>query len=162
MTDTSSTETTADAASGTVGRRQVLCGALVFGAVGAGVLAGCGNTGSTPSTDTSSAGGSPSGPSAGGTLAKLSDIPVGGGTIVTTSAGAAVLLVQPEAGKVKAYNPACTHMGTQVREPQNGVMTCPKHGSKFQAADGSVVRGPAARPLAEIAVKVTGGDVTLA
>jgi Rieske Fe-S protein len=41
-------------------------------------------------------------------------------------------------------------------------MTCPTHGSEFKAADGSVVRGPAARPLLPVAVKVTGQDVTLA
>jgi nitrite reductase/ring-hydroxylating ferredoxin subunit len=161
MTETTGTETTASAAPGAVGRRQLLCGALALGAVGVGVLAGCGSS-DTPSTGSSSPAGGGASPSAGGALAKLSDIPVGGGTFVTTSTGASVLLVQPEAGTVKAYNPACPHKGVPVREPQNGVMICPKHGSEFKTGDGSVTRGPATGPLAEIAVKVTGGDVTLA
>jgi Rieske Fe-S protein len=142
-----------------VPRRQLLCGALLLGAAGAGVLAGCGASGG--STTPSSTGGTPT-DEAGTALAGLADIPVGGGKIVTTPSGAGVLLVQPVAGTVLGYNPTCTHQGSVVRPPVGGVMTCPTHGSEFKAADGSVVRGPAARPLLPVAVKVTGQDVTLA
>jgi Rieske Fe-S protein len=41
-------------------------------------------------------------------------------------------------------------------------MTCPSHGSKFKASDGSVVQGPATQPLQEIAVTVKGQEITLA
>jgi cytochrome b6-f complex iron-sulfur subunit len=142
-----------------VPRRQLLCGALLLGAAGAGVLAGCGTTGTTGATGSSSS--TPT-DAAGTALALLADIPVGGGTMVTTPSGVSVLLVQPVAGTVKAYSPRCTHQGSIVHPPQNGLMTCPTHGSEFKADDGSVVRGPAVRPLEPIAVKVTGQDVTLA
>jgi cytochrome b6-f complex iron-sulfur subunit len=166
MTDQS---TSAPTGSGPVPRRQLLCGALLLGAagaVGAGVLAGCGGsdpatpTGSGDTGSTATGTGTPAAP--GTPLARLSDVPVGGGRIVTTSGGEAVLLVQPTAGTVKAYNPTCTHRGTRVPAPRNGVMTCPSHGSKFEASDGSVVQGPATRPLQEIAVTVKGQEITLA
>jgi nitrite reductase/ring-hydroxylating ferredoxin subunit len=144
-------------------RRQLLCGALLLGAAGVGALAGCGG-GSTPyggtnsptASETASAG--PSGTA----LAKVSDVPVGGGHVVTTADGTGVLIVQPEEGTFKAYNDACTHRGTRLPAPMGGIMTCPAHGSEFKATDGSVVNGPATQPLTEIAIKVTGQDITLA
>jgi nitrite reductase/ring-hydroxylating ferredoxin subunit len=169
MTERSITSPT----TGAVPRRRLLCGALLLGAAGAGVLAGCGGAGGS-GDDGGGGGGGGGGDGDGGTgrtgltaspgtpLAALSDVPVGGGTLVTTSGGDAVLLVQPSAGTVKAYDPTCTHRGTRVPPPENGVMTCPSHGSRFQAADGSVVQGPATRPLREIAVTVTGQQITLA
>ena len=166
MTDQSTTSSAGSSAP--VPRRQLLCGALLLGAagaVGASVLAGCGGSGSSPTvSDTGSGHGSgPGTPAAPGTpLATLSDVPVGGGKVVTTSGGEAVLLVQPTAGTVKAYNPACTHRGTRLPAPRDGVMTCPSHGSRFQAADGSVVNGPATSPLKEIAVTLKGQEITLA
>jgi Rieske Fe-S protein len=165
MTDTSTT-TGAPAGpvggAGSVARRQVLCGALLLGgAAGIGVLASCGGPSSTPGTATSSDPGAPSA-SPGTPLATLADVPVGGGTIVTTPAGDAVLLVRPVAGTVKAYNPTCPHQGSRVQAPVDGVMTCPSHGSRFRATDGSVVHGPAVRPLREIAVTLTGQRIALA
>jgi Rieske Fe-S protein len=157
-------------ASGSVPRRQVLCGALLLGAagtVGVGVLAGCGGSDSptvvdngTSSSDTGNGTGTTAAP--GTPLARLSDVPVGGGRIVTSSGGEAVLLVQPTAGTVKAYNPTCTHRGTRVPPPKDGVMTCPSHGSRFKATDGSVVNGPATSPLQAIPVTVKGQEITLA
>ncbi|HEY0639605.1 MAG TPA: Rieske (2Fe-2S) protein, partial [Pseudonocardiaceae bacterium] len=113
---------------------------------------------------TTTGGGAATTPGGGGTagvLAKMSDVPVGGGIIVEGDGGP-VLLVQPTAGQIKAYNPACTHQGTQVEPPQGGVMTCPNHGSQFAAADGSVKKGPANGPLAAVEVTVSGEEITLA
>jgi Rieske Fe-S protein len=73
-----------------------------------------------------------------------------------------VLLVQPTAGTVKGYDPRCTHQGTQIGPPQGGVMTCPKHGSQFDAVSGDVKNGPAATPLAAVDVRVDGDSVVLA
>jgi nitrite reductase/ring-hydroxylating ferredoxin subunit len=53
-------------------------------------------------------------------------------------------------------------MGTTVGAPENDAMTCPNHGSKFSANDGSVINGPAGSPLKEVSVKVDGENITLA
>jgi cytochrome b6-f complex iron-sulfur subunit len=148
-------------------RRQVLCG-LVVGLLAPGALAAaCGDNGTqaggttttTPNaaaTTTSGGGGS-----GGAELAKLSAVPVGGGILVNRSQGK-VLIVQPSAGTVKAYDPTCTHQGTTVNPPQGNVITCPNHGSQYNATDGSVKRGPAPLPLKEIPVRVQGDAVVMA
>ncbi|GIG56750.1 iron-sulfur protein [Longispora fulva] len=136
----------------TLCRRAVLLGA---GAVGAtALLAACG--GSTDQAKPSDPPANPQTPDS-GVLAKLADIPVGGGKLVGS-----VLVVQPQAGVVKAFSARCTHQGTIVGTPEAGVITCPNHGSQFRADDGSLVKGPAARGLSAIAVKVVGGDVVKA
>jgi cytochrome b6-f complex iron-sulfur subunit len=76
--------------------------------------------------------------------------------------GGKVLLVRTSATEVKAYNAACTHQGTPVAVPENGVTTCPNHGSEFDATTGAVKKGPATRPLVEVAIKVDGDNVVLA
>jgi cytochrome b6-f complex iron-sulfur subunit len=46
-----------------------------------------------------------------------------------------------------ALSAVCTHLGClSVWKPENGVIACPCHGSSFQK-DGSVIAGPAPRPL---------------
>jgi cytochrome b6-f complex iron-sulfur subunit len=46
-----------------------------------------------------------------------------------------------------ALNAVCTHLGClTVWKPEAGVIACPCHGSTFQR-DGSVIAGPAPRPL---------------
>lgn len=158
-------------------RRQVLCG-LAVALLAPGALAACGdgdNTGSTATTTggpgTGSPGtGSPGTGSPGGTgtpggasnaLANLSDVPVGGGTLVDGPDGRKVLLVQPSAGTVKGYDPRCTHQGFQVDPPEGGTITCPNHGSQFDAASGQVKEGPAESPLNEVQVKVEGSSIVL-
>jgi cytochrome b6-f complex iron-sulfur subunit len=151
----------------------MLCG-LVVGLLAPGALAAaCGDgnqagggsaTTNAPRTTT---GGGAATTTGGGTgsasaeLAKLSAVPVGGGTLVEGPQGK-VLIVQPSAGTVKAYDPTCTHQGTTVNPPQNGTITCPNHGSQYNATDGSVKKGPAASPLKEIPVRVVSGAVVMA
>jgi len=157
-----------------VPRREVVCGLLLLGVLGpaAGLLAGCGGEGATGAGTSPTPGGTAGSPAASGsagagpsgspvTLATLADVPVGGGTIVTTESRR-VLLVQPTAGTVRAYDPRCPHAGTAVDPPEDGIITCPNHGSQFRPADGAVTRGPARRGLAEVAVTVQGDRIVLA
>jgi Rieske Fe-S protein len=81
---------------------------------------------------------------------------VGGGQILT---GPKIVVTQPTAGAFKAFTAVCTHQGCTVGTVANGTIDCPCHGSKFSIKDGSVVNGPATRPLAAIAIKVDGTSI---
>jgi cytochrome b6-f complex iron-sulfur subunit len=152
-------------ATGRRSRRDVLCGLMVALVAPGALVAACsdasdsstgGNTGTTTGGGSAAGGGSPS---AG--LTALADVPDGGGLIVDNPSGGKLLIVRT-GNDVKAYNAACTHMGTTVDAPQNGVATCPNHGSQFSTADGSVKKGPATTPLPTVNVKVDGDKVVLA
>jgi cytochrome b6-f complex iron-sulfur subunit len=52
---------------------------------------------------------------------------------------------------VFAISTVCTHLGCIVKPAEDG-FHCPCHGSRF-ATDGTVVRGPAPKPLPWLAVK---------
>jgi Rieske Fe-S protein len=96
--------------------------------------------------------------SAEATLAKVSDIPVGGGKIFGDRG---VVVTQPRAGTIKAFSTACTHQGCTVTKVDTTI-ECLCHNSSFDIADGSVVGGPAPRGLPPVAVKVSGGTIALA
>lgn len=138
-------------------RRGVLCGA--FGVSAAAVLTACGAGGDTAGDDGDKDSGSEDktddgGESDSGTaLAKETDVPVGGGTVTDD-----LVIVQPAEGEFKAFSRACTHKGSMIDAPKDGVMTCPSHGSKFKV-DGTVANGPATKPLAEVAVTVKDGEI---
>jgi Rieske Fe-S protein len=142
---------------------------LLAATVGAGAaLSGCATYGTssapTPAPSESGAGsgagsGGGSGAPAGGGLAALADIPVGGGKVL---ADAKIVITQPTAGTVKAFSAVCTHAGCTVSEVSGGTINCPCHGSRYAITDGSVKAGPAPRPLPPIAVKVAGGQVVRA
>jgi nitrite reductase/ring-hydroxylating ferredoxin subunit/uncharacterized membrane protein len=55
----------------------------------------------------------------------------------------------------------CTHAGGPLDEGQirDGSVTCPWHGSRFQLADGCVLRGPASIPQPTFQVRVRDGRV---
>jgi Rieske Fe-S protein len=95
-----------------------------------------------------------------GALVATADVPVGGGVLVQDNK----LVVQPRSGVFKAYSAVCPHQGVTVPPPATGaaIMECPGHNSQFKTADGSLVRGPATRGLATIAVKIKNGYVVQA
>jgi len=129
-------------------RRQMLTRVGTAGAVVAGVavLAACSGGADTP-TATQGADGS---------LAKVSDIPVGG-ALSATSGSDKILLVQATAGTVTAYSAICTHQGCTVA-PGTSDLTCPCHGSVFDLT-GKPVSGPATEPLPAFDVHVENGAV---
>jgi Rieske Fe-S protein len=143
-------------------RRALLAGA---GVTCAAMLAGCathdaGNGGSalaTSGTATSAGGSAPAtGSSAAGALAATSQVPDGGGKIID---GVNIVITQPQPGSFRAFTAICTHQGCIVSSVSNGTINCPCHGSKFSIKDGSVVNGPAASPLAAIAIRVEGTSI---
>ena len=98
------------------------------------------------------------GPGAAASLARLADIPVGGGRIF---AAEKVVVTQPEAGVVKAFSAICTHQGCAVTQVAGGTIKCACHGSAFRITDGSVAAGPATRPLPVAAVTLDGDSIKL-
>ncbi|BBX82718.1 Rieske (2Fe-2S) protein [Mycolicibacterium aubagnense] len=135
-------------------RRGVLIG---VGAIGAGVvLAACGGkdsgspAGQPTSSDTTA--------TAASTSVKTADVPVGGGAILKE---AKIVVTQPTAGEFKAFSAVCTHRQCTVSKVADGTIDCPCHGSEYSAVDGSVVKGPAEKPLAPKTVTVAGDTVTV-
>ncbi|QDY75755.1 Rieske (2Fe-2S) protein [Streptomyces qinzhouensis] len=116
---------------------------------------GAGGTGaSTGGTSGGTSGGSSGG---GKVLAKVADIPEGGGKVVGD-----VVITQPVKGEFKAFSAQCTHQGCAVRSVADNVIVCPCHDSRFDASDGSVKAGPAPRPLSPTAVRQEGDSIVLA
>ncbi|GAA2692008.1 MULTISPECIES: Rieske (2Fe-2S) protein [Actinosynnema] len=159
---------------GSLSRRRVLCGVLVALAVPGG-LAACGDGGSSSSAPTTggtgTGGGSTGGASTpatsapGGTatsggqsLVALADVPDNGGVVVDGPKGKPLVLVRTGA-EVKAYDATCPHVGETVGAPKDGTITCPAHGSKFDAATGAVTSPPAQRGLTAVQVAVQGDQV---
>ncbi len=63
--------------------------------------------------------------------------------------------------EVVAYSPWCTHLGCAYHwDQQKSQFLCPCHGSAF-AIDGTVVYGPAPRPLDRYEVKQEGEELWL-
>jgi Rieske Fe-S protein len=151
-------------------RRTVLACA---GAACATVLTGCSTynsnsggvnapQGSQPAETDSASAASASGAAGGNApaaLASTSQVPVGGGTILTAKK---IVITQPQSGTFKAFTAVCTHAGCTVGSVSGGTINCPCHGSRFNIANGAVVNGPAASPLAAINIKVQGTSIVQA
>ncbi len=131
-------------------RRIVFSG---LGALGvAAALAGCGGGSGGGGSSASTA------PKAGAELAKTSEIPVGGGLILSDQR---IVITQPTAGTFKAFTAVCTHQQQTVTSVEGGKILCAHHGSSYSASTGQVEGGPAPSALAEVAI-TTEGDKILA
>lgn len=76
----------------------------------------------------------------------LDDLAPGEGAIVDVG-GEKVAAFRDDDGSVHAVSPICTHVRCVVSfDPAAREWACPCHGSRF-GTDGSVIRGPAKRPL---------------
>ena len=74
------------------------------------------------------------------------DLPLGEGGVVSLE-GKRVAAYRDGDGDLHAVSPTCTHLGCEVRFNQaERSWDCPCHGSRFDV-DGSVLEGPAVRPL---------------
>ncbi len=131
--------------------RRVVIGGLVGVGLGAPLLVACGSD-EEPSSGEGN-GGTTSGP-----VGTTSEVPVGSGKIFTADK---VVVTQPTEGEFKAFSAVCTHQGCVVAEINGADIDCTCHGSKFSIADGSVVNGPATKPLPELSVTVDGEDLSV-
>ncbi len=115
-------------------------------------------------TACSSGGGDASGdqpPVAAGGSLKVSEVAVGTAVVVDVN-GERVVVAQPSEGDFVAFSAACTHQGTPVEAGDGLVLTCPNHGSVFDAAaGGAVLKGPATRPLLPITVSQQGDQLVV-
>ena len=81
------------------------------------------------------------------------DVPVGSGVILKDLK---VVVTQPTEGTFLAFSAVCTHKGCTVGTVSGDEILCPCHESVFSTEDGSVVNGPAERPLDKVDVEVKG------
>ncbi len=154
-------------------RRAVMGGFVGLG-VAVPLLAACGSDQSesdgagssdagSSDGDSSSDGGSDADSSGGGTtsagvIGSTSEVPVGSGKIFKAEK---VVVTQPTAGQFMGFSAVCTHRSCVVREIRDEIIECKCHLSAFSIADGSVVKGPATKPLEELKVTVTGEDLSV-
>lgn len=140
-------------------RRTVIVGAGVGAAATA--LAACStydkqpdaDGDSPPATSSASTSAAPGAPASAAAITKTADVPVGSAVIVDD-----VVVTQPTAGDFKGFSSVCPHAGCKVAEVVDAVIKCPCHGSEF-SLDGSVVKGPATKPLATTAISVQGDSI---
>jgi len=157
-------------------RRTVLAGAAGLAgtligparlAAGAGLVTGFGMSGCTDAAgNTGDASGPGRPPSAdpgtattGAPLATVAEIPVGGGQVFPAEQ---VVLVRPTGDDILAYSSVCTHAACMLTVVSAERLRCPCHRSLFDTADGSVLSGPAPRPLPAREIVVEGGEIRLA
>lgn len=130
-----------------VGRREALGAA---GVMACGVALGACGTGDAKTRQTPGV--------KGHVIAKVADVPVGGGKVIGKWK---IVVTQPSEGVFKAYSASCPHRGCAVGSPEDNVMRCPCHGSEFAADTGAVLSGPAQGPLTPYAVKIEGDAIVV-
>ena len=148
-----------------VTRRVVVAGGC--GLAAAAALTACAGydasgpvTAAAPSAAPNEAAGTAGGTAAGAAaVAGVADVPVGGGIVL---AAQDLVVTQPVAGTFKGFSATCTHQGCKVKSVTDGQIVCPCHNSKFAVADGSVISGPAKRPLPAKTISVDGDSIVLA
>jgi nitrite reductase/ring-hydroxylating ferredoxin subunit/uncharacterized membrane protein len=74
--------------------------------------------------------------------------------------GTPVMLVRDGAG-VLALHDRCSHRGCSLAtgEVQDGVVTCPCHGSRFDLRSGAILRGPATAPQPVLEARTLAGRI---
>lgn len=123
-------------------RRTVLKGAALAGVAGVGLTA-CAGPGSTV----------PDGPVE---LGAATEVPVGGAKLYRE---ARIVVAQPTQGSYRAFSAVCTHQGCTCDKVEGTALSCPCHGSVFDAATGAVRTGPATKPLTKLDVQVKDGKL---
>lgn len=130
-------------------RRTVI--QLGVSALAIGALGSCSTN--SPSTTSSPA------PVQGPVRIPLSDIPLGGGTILATEQ---IIATQATAGEYRAFSAVCQHKQCLLDSIDNQDIVCPCHGSRYSIVDGAVVQGPTTKPLIPAAsTTIEGSDLVV-
>jgi len=92
-------------------------------------------------------------------VAKTSDVPDPGSMLVEVDERLVVLI--HAGGSFYALDDVCTHDGGPLSEgPVNdGTITCPRHGAKFDIKSGAALTMPATQPTVAHEVRVEGDQV---
>ncbi|GAB2481360.1 hypothetical protein GCM10027030_14240 [Luteococcus sediminum] len=99
---------------------------------------------------------SPEEKTAGPAEVPASEVPVGSAKIIE---GSNFVVSQPTAGEFKAFTRMCPHAGCDVTRVEKSEIVCTCHNSRFSAADGSVLGGPAQGGLGRAVATVEGDTV---
>jgi Rieske Fe-S protein len=105
--------------------------------------------------------GQPAVSGAGGSSTQIPQSQVPVGAAIVTSGSPPYVVAQPSAGQFVAFSAVCTHRGTTVAAGDGTTLVCPAHGSEFNADTGAVLKGPAAQPLAKVAITAANGVLTV-
>jgi len=83
------------------------------------------------------------------------------GRMIGVEAGGKEIVVTNLEGKYYAIGNRCTHMSCVLSDGtlKGGNVTCPCHGSIFDAKTGSVVKGPAKKPEPAYQTKIEGEEI---
>ncbi len=83
------------------------------------------------------------------------------GHMIGVEAGGKEIAVINLEGKYYAIGNRCTHMSCMLSDGtlKGGNVTCPCHGSIFDAKTGSVVKGPAKKPEPAYQTKIEGEQI---
>jgi nitrite reductase/ring-hydroxylating ferredoxin subunit len=92
-------------------------------------------------------------------LAAITDIPPG--ELKQFDIKGKELLVVSLNNQFYCLNARCTHAGAPLAEGalKGEVLTCPWHGSRFNVTDGSVLGGPAKKPLGTYKTVIQGDQL---
>jgi len=89
---------------------------------------------------------------------RLDEIPQGG--IIRRAVGGESVILSRQGAVVSCFQNACAHLGMEIDEGavENGVITCPAHGFRYDLATGECLTAPEVQLLPH-AVKVVGNRV---
>jgi nitrite reductase/ring-hydroxylating ferredoxin subunit len=75
-------------------------------------------------------------------VAQVNEVPTG--TMKSYSAGGKQILIANIDGKLYAIDDVCTHAGGDLSKGklEGKIVTCPRHGSKFDVTTGKCISGP--------------------
>lgn len=75
-------------------------------------------------------------------VAQVNEVP--SGTMKSYSAGGKQILIANIDGKLYAIDDVCTHAGGDLSKGklEGKIVTCPRHGSKFDVTTGKCISGP--------------------
>lgn len=143
-------------------REFCACCSKAAGLLALGTVTGCGGSPTGPSDNAqslTSVTSTVSGRTVSVSMAAGSPLASTGGMAVTQTSLGAFLLTRTGATSVTVLTAVCTHEGCSITGFSGPQFVCPCHGSTFSTS-GTVVKGPANRPLTSFAAQVNGDIAT--